>query len=31
MHDLLVAASFLVMILLPCLVASVAGTSEANA
>jgi hypothetical protein len=31
MHDLLVAATFLAMLLLPCLVASVAGTSESNA
>ncbi len=31
MHDLVVAAIFVSMLLLPCLVASVAGSSEANA
>ena len=31
MHDLIVAATFLTMMLLPCLVASAAGTSEADA
>ena len=31
MHDLIVAAIFLTMILLPCLVATVSGNSEANA
>jgi hypothetical protein len=28
MHDLLIAGVFLAMIILPCIVASVAGTSE---
>jgi hypothetical protein len=28
MHDLLIASVFVVMMLLPCLVASAAGTSE---
>ena len=31
MHDLIVAVSFLAMVLLPCVVASVAGSGETEA